>query len=248
MPRYRAVVAYDGTAYQGFQTQAGAATIQGALETALTQVLKQPARVVGAGRTDAGVHASGQVIAFDADWQHDAATLLKALNAWLPPDIAVQQVEQKPGFHPRFAAVSRTYRYDVAETAIRQPLLARYTWQQTPGLRREVLHQAAALLTGRHDFATFGTPPRGENTVREVFVSAWQEQPTAYGALLSYRIEATAFLQHMVRRIVALLVAAGRGNISLEHFASAFRAVDLSQAKPPAPPQGLFLELVKYSD
>jgi tRNA pseudouridine38-40 synthase len=249
MVRYRAVVAYDGSFCQGFQIQAGVPTIQGELEQALTRVLSTPTGVTGAGRTDAGVHATGQVIAFDAAWRHRDDALLKALNMALPPYIAVQSIRQHPGFHPRFDALSRTYRYDVAETDVRQPLLQQRAWQVTPVLSRDILHRAAALLVGEHDFATFGSPPKeGEHTVRQVFVSAWSEQSADYGALLSYRIEATAFLKHMVRRIVAMLVAAGRGWITFEQFERAFRSADLKHAKPPAPPQGLFLESVKYSD
>lgn len=208
-----------------------------------------PTGVTGAGRTDTGVHATGQVIAFDAEWRHSDTALLKALNMALPPAIAVQSIREQPGFHPRFDALSRTYRYDVAETPVRQPLIEQRAWQVEPVLNRDVLHEAAALLVGEHDFGTFGTPPRGgDNTVREVFVSAWSEQAAPYGALLSYQIEATAFLKHMVRRIVALLVAAGRGWITLDGFARAFQSASMKQAKPPAPPQGLYLESVKYGD
>lgn len=248
MVRYRAVVAYDGTGYQGFQIQAAAPTIQGELEAALARIFGTAIGVIGAGRTDTGVHASGQVIAFDADWRHSDDALLKALNTRLPAAIAVQSIRQQPGFHPRSAALSRTYRYDVAETAVRQPLLQYRTWQIPPSLHREAMQQAAGLLIGTHDFATFGTPPKGENTVRQVFASYWTEQAADYGALLSYRIEATAFLQHMVRRIVAMIVTVGRGRMTLEAFETAFRSASLKHAKPPAPPQGLFLESVKYGD
>lgn len=246
MPRYRATLAYDGTAYQGYQIQPNVLTIQGVLEDVLMQIAGQPICVMGAGRTDAGVHATGQVIAFDLDWRHSDEALLKALNAYLPPDIAVQDMIQQPGFHPRFDAVSRTYRYDVLETAIRQPLYQWRAWQQPPVLQREMMQKAAALLIGEHDFATFGTPPKGENTVRVVYRSEWAEQPVPGGILLSYTIEATAFLQHMVRRIIALLVTVGRGFWHIDQFEAAFRAADLQQAKPPAPPQGLYLVQVKY--
>ncbi|MCU0512382.1 MAG: tRNA pseudouridine(38-40) synthase TruA [Anaerolineae bacterium] len=248
MARYRAVVAYDGTNYAGFQKQGRRPTIQLVLEDTLARLCGQPIALSGAGRTDAGVHASGQVIAFDADWPHGDDALLKALNHYLPPEIAVQALRQQPGFHPRYQAHSRTYRYDVAVTAQRLPLLWRTTWQIMPPVDVAALQAAAALLVGEHDFATFGTPPRGDNTVRVVFASGWQAQPAAGGPLLSYRIQATAFLQHMVRRIVAMLVAVGRGRLPLTDFEVAFRQADLRQALPPAPPQGLFLESVQYED
>jgi tRNA pseudouridine38-40 synthase len=248
MPRYRATLAYDGTAYQGYQIQPGVPTIQGTLEDVLRQIAGVPISVMGAGRTDAGVHATGQVIAFDLDWQHSDDALLKALNAFLPPDMAIQAVRQQPGFHPRFAAVSRMYRYDVLESAIRQPLYHQRAWYQPQGLHRAAMRAAAHLLIGEHDFATFGTPPRGENTVRVVYRSDWAEYPIAGGTLHSYTIEATAFLQHMVRRIVALLVAVGRGMWSVDQFEAAFREANLKRAKPPAPPHGLYLVQVKYAE
>ncbi len=248
MPRYRATLAYDGTAYQGYQIQPDVLTIQGILEQVLLLIAGEPISVMGAGRTDSGVHATGQVIAFDLDWQHSDEALLKALNVYLPADIAIQDIRQQPGFHPRFAADSRTYRYDVLESAIRQPLYHQRAWYQPPVLHRDNMQAAAQLLIGEHDFATFGTPPRGENTVRVVYRSEWAEQVIPGGTLLSYTVEATAFLQHMVRRIVAFLVAVGRGVRSVEQFEAAFRAADLKHAKPPAPPQGLYLVQVKYAD
>lgn len=246
MARYRATLAYDGTAYQGFQRQAGLPTIQGELEAALERLFGQAVSIIGAGRTDTGVHATGQVIAFDADWRHSDDALLKALNMQLPLDMALQDMRQQAGFHPRYAAQSRTYQYDVAETPVRQPLLRQRTWQIPPILNRGAMQAAAALLIGEHDFATFGTPPRGNNTIRHVFMSAWHEQQTDYGALLTYRVEATAFLQHMVRRIVAMLVDVGRGWITVDEFTAAFQSASLSRARHIAPPQGLYLVEVKY--
>src|SRR5262245_56052776 len=114
--RYRATLAYDGTAYLGFQRQAGnAPTIQAAVETAITAVTGQQVTVIGAGRTDTGVHALGQVIAFDVDWSHSPEELMRALNALLPEDIALQSITRQPGFHPRFDATSRVYRYYILQ-------------------------------------------------------------------------------------------------------------------------------------
>lgn len=245
--RYRAVVSYDGTAYQGFQRQAGSTpTIQVALERAIAQVSQQQVTVIGAGRTDAGVHAAGQVIAFDIAWTHSDHDLLRALNAVLPDDIALQELAQHPGFHPRFDALSRVYRYTVVHAEERQPLLGRYTWHIRGKLDVQVMQVAARLLLGEHDFATFGAPPKGTNTVREVMRSEWQIEQQSYGALFNYWIEANAFLHHMVRRVVGMLMDVGRGMRTIQQFEAAFRAAKLASAWTVAPPQGLFLESVRY--
>ncbi len=242
-------MAYDGTLYQGFQRQAGdTPTIQLALERAVQRVTGQAVTVIGAGRTDTGVHATGQVIAFDVEWKHPDADLLRALNAVLPPDIALQDLNVAPAFHPRFDAHSRLYRYTLVQAAQRQPLLWRQSWHMRGVLDLSAMQTAASLLIGEHDFATFGSPPTGTVTVREVFRSEWQLQPQTYGALLVYTVEANAFLQHMVRRMVGTLVDVGRSHLSVEQFEAAFRAADLMQAGTVAPPQGLVLEQVYYAD
>jgi tRNA pseudouridine38-40 synthase len=245
--RYRATLAYDGTAYQGFQRQAGdTPTIQLALEQAIARVTGQDAVVTGAGRTDTGVHASGQVIAFDVSWTHGDDDLLRALNAVLPDDIALQNIRQQAGFHPRFDALSRLYRYSVVNAGQRQPLLRQRAWYIRSALDVEVMQKAARLLVGEHDFATFGAPPKGTNTVREVLRSEWTAEAQPYGRLLTYRIEANAFLQHMVRRIVGMLADVGRGVMTVPEFEDAFGAADITQAGTLAPPQGLILEAVRY--
>jgi tRNA pseudouridine38-40 synthase len=246
--RYRAVVSYDGTAYQGFQRQAGdTPTIQLALERAIAQVTQQQATVVGAGRTDAGVHAAGQVIAFDITWTHGDDDLLRAVNAVLPDDIALQLLVQQPGFHPRFDALSRTYRYVIVNAEQRQPLMGRYSWHIHGKLDSEAMQAAANVLIGERDFATFGAPPKGTNTVRQVMRSEWVIEQQRYGMLFTYWIEANAFLQHMVRRIVGMLMDVGRGMRTAAQFEAAFRVAKLAQAWTVAPPQGLFLEMVRYS-
>ena len=247
MTRYRATLAYDGSAYQGFQRQAGRTpTIQLALEQALERVTGQAVTVNGAGRTDSGVHAAGQVIAFDVAWRHRDADLLRALNAVLPGDIALQDIAQQPGFHPRFDALARLYTYDVLNVPQRQPLLRCRAWHVWAPLDVNALNAAAALLVGEHDFATFGQPPQGTSTVRAVLRSEWAAQPASGGALLTYSVEANAFLQHMVRRLAGTLVEVGRGALTVAQFEAAFRAADLAQAGPLAPPHGLMLAAVRY--
>lgn len=245
--RYRATLAYDGSAYAGFQRQAeGRRTIQGEVERAIAQVTGQQVTVIGAGRTDTGVHAEGQVIAFDVAWQRDDETLLKALNATLPDDIALQDIRQHEGFHPRFDAVARIYRYTLVQTSQRQPLMRHRGWHIYGELDVGAVRQASSLLMGRHDFAAFGHAPQGDNTVREVLRSEWKTEETQTGVLHVYHVEANAFLQHMVRRIVGVLVEVGRGRLSLDAFREALTSGVMVNGVTLAPPQGLVLESVRY--
>jgi tRNA pseudouridine38-40 synthase len=246
MRRFRATLAYDGTAYQGYQIQTDAPSIQGTVEAALERVFKQSIKTIAAGRTDTGVHATGQVIAFDAEWKYDLATLLKAINLYLPVDIALQDIVQQEAFHPRFDALSRTYRYEVAVVDVRQPLLAWRAWQMQDKLDVAAMQSAAVLILGEHDFAAFGNPPKGDNTVRTVFRSEWQTEQTPLGLFISYEIEATAYLHHMVRRLVGNQVAVGLGRLSPEDYEGLLRSQDLAQNKWIAPPHGLTLTKVRY--
>jgi tRNA pseudouridine38-40 synthase len=244
---YRAVVAYDGTDYAGFQRQAGdTPTIQGALEEAIQRVAGQRVTVKGAGRTDAGVHATGQVIGFEVPWRHSPDDLQRALNANLPEAIALQALTlAEPGFHPRYDARRRAYEYTLYRAPVRQPLLNKYAWHVLLNrpLELEAMQRAAALLVGTHDFATFGQPPQGETTIREVFHSGFSDAP---GDLLRYTIEAIAFLYRMVRRIVGALVRVGSGELTPDQFEVAFCAADGSWPNPTAPAQGLCLVKVTY--
>ncbi len=245
MQRFRATLAYNGTAYSGFQRQAGGApTIQGALEAALRQITGQEIAVLGAGRTDAGVHASGQVIAFDVDWRHPASSLMLAMNANLPTDIALQDIAPAaPDFHPRYSARSRTYVYRFYQRPLRQPLWDNAMWHIHVALDGDVMQRAAALLVGQHDFATFGGPMYpGGSTIRRVMRS----ELAFAGEQGAYTITADAFLQRMVRAIMGTLAAVGRGAMTLEAFEAAFRAADRGLSAPPAPSRGLTLVAVDY--
>jgi tRNA pseudouridine38-40 synthase len=245
--RYRATLAYDGTAYQGFQRQIGdTPTVQLALEKAIAAVTGQSATVHGAGRTDSGVHAIGQVVAFDVEWNHPDDALLRAINANLPPDMALQDIDQSSGFSPRFDAVARLYRYRVFQAQQRQPLMRSQVWQVRWSLNMILMAQAARLLEGEHNFAAFGKSPQGDNTVRTVYQSRWFMQPSRYGTMWIYNIEANAFLQHMVRRIVWHMIEVGRGKQSIAEFETYFRRAVLPSEGSIAPPQGLTLEKVRY--
>ena len=245
---YRATVQYDGSAYNGFQRQRrGTPSIQAELERALARLADRPIRVIGAGRTDTGVHALGQVIGFTIDWprRHGPAALLRALNANLPPDIAVIELaEASTGFHPRFDARRRTYEYHVCMTPVRRPLLRQRAWQMAQALDMTRMNVAAALLIGEHDFATFGRPTVGDSTVRAVYVAEWRQE----GELLVFRICANAFLQRMVRSIVGTLVAVGRGRLTVAEFEAALAARDRGQSAGLAPPHGLYLISVEYDE
>jgi tRNA pseudouridine38-40 synthase len=241
--RVRAVVAYDGTDYQGFQRQANGPTVQEVLEGGLARVTGEEVTLLAAGRTDAGVHAEGQVIAFNTGWRHPLDALLRALNTALPPDVAVQEVVQaSPGFHPRYDARSRHYCYTVYNWPIRSPLARRTSTHVPRELDLEVMEAAARLLVGEQDFATFGRPPQGESTVRRVTRAEWSGEPP----LLYFDVEANAFLYRMVRSIVGTLLQVGMGLLTVEDFGRVLASCDRAQAGPTAPPHGLCLVEVKY--
>lgn len=241
--RLRAVIAYDGTDYGGFQRQANAPTVQAALEAALAQVTQETINILAAGRTDAGVHAVGQVIAFDTAWRHGVGDLQRALNAVLPPDIAVQEMDEAaPDFHPRYDARSRRYRYTLYNAPVRSPLARRYSLHVAVPLDVAAMQRAAQSLVGEHDFAAFGQPPQGEVAVRRVLTAEWGGEPP----WLTFDIEANAFLYRMVRSIVGTLFQVGRGEMSVEEFAAVLASCDRSRAGPTAPPYGLCLMEVKY--
>jgi tRNA pseudouridine38-40 synthase len=244
MSRYRAVVEYDGTEFLGFQRQAQGRTVQGELEHGLRQIGWQGTAVLGAGRTDTGVHAAGQVIAFDLAWRHGEAVLLRALNANLPPDMSAKTVAAcAPGFHPRYEARARRYRYTLYTAPVRSPLRARYAWHVAAPLDLDALQAASALLLGAHDFATFGIDPdNGVNTVRTVSVAEWRRA----GDELTFDIQAEAFLYRMVRSVVGALKLVGAGELSVAALAGILQARDRAQCPPLAPPHGLCLLSVIY--
>jgi tRNA pseudouridine38-40 synthase len=241
--RVRAIVAYDGTDYGGFQRQANAPTVQATLEAALAQVTQGAVSVLAAGRTDAGVHAAGQVIAFDTAWRHGLGDLQRALNAVLPADIAVLEIaEAAAGFHPRYSAHSRRYRYTLYNARVRWPLARWRSLHVADPLDVALMQDAAQALVGEHDFAAFGRPPRGQVTVRRVLAAEWRGEPP----WLTFDIEANAFLYRMVRSIVGTLLRVGRGKMGVEDFAAVLAAGDRSLAGPTVPPHGLCMLEVKY--
>ena len=247
MARYQVTLAYDGTEFLGFQRQeAESRTVQGEIEAALRRLNWQEDSILAAGRTDTGVHASGQVIAFNLDWKHPLEALQNALNAYLPPDIAVRRVRQAPAdFHPRYDARFRTYVYTIYCEPARHPLQDRFAWRVWPPVKEEDLNQAAALLPGTHDFAGLDTPPphKGGSTRRTIYKAAWKTQVSG----MRFEITANAFLYHMVRRLVFLNVMVAAGKISLESLSAGLHEHQ-PQIPGLAPPQGLVLTEVRFKD
>lgn len=260
------LVAYDGTDYHGFQFQVGVPTVQGTLESALSNFCEPLGRVVAAGRTDAGVHGAGQVIAVQVKWRHGAEQLQRAWNAHLPPDICVRRLQPVPdSFHPRFSALWRTYRYRVVQAPDpayagmpgaapeRSPLTDRYSWYVSQPLDLAAMEEAAAALIGEHDFATFGQPTQGESTVRTVTEAQWQvdwgtlpDLGSTRGRRLVFTITANGFLRQMVRTITGTLVEIGLGRRSRQELKRLLDARERSRSAPPAPASGLTLERVVY--
>jgi len=256
------LVAYDGTAYHGFQYQLGVPTIQGTLENALRSFTDVSTRVVGSGRTDTGVHANGQVISVQVSWRHTVDDLQRAWNAHLPTTIALRSMQITPnGFHPRFSATRRTYRYtifcvesiDGNSAPKRSPLTDRFALYETRSLNLAKLRQASTYLIGEYDFATFGQPPQGENTMRQLYQADWQVIETNLpslnkypGQCLVFTVTANGFLRQMVRNLVGTLLEVGLGNWTPEEVQLALIARERSRCAPPAPAHGLVLETVEY--
>jgi len=246
--RYLAVVEYDGTDFLGYQLQANGRTVQGEIEKSLQQVTQTLVRIDGAGRTDAGVHATGQVVAFNVVWRHRLEDLHRALNATLPHDIVISKLTTtNREFHPRFGAVSRTYRYRIVNQKWPQVLWQRYAYHVAHTLNLEAMNKASQMLIGSHDFASFGKPPQGSNTIRQVIQAEWQ---TEADNILSFYITANAFLYRMVRTIVGTLVQVGLGQLTPGQVEQILQAQDLKQsaAPAPAPAHGLCLIKVTYPE
>ncbi len=246
MERYKLILSYEGSGFAGSQRQSRRRTVQGELEKALRRLGWTGRSVSLAGRTDAGVHALGQVAAFDLVWNHGGEALREALNANLPADLAVRAVETaNAGFHPRFDASSRRYRYRIYCQPIRDPLRERFMWRVWPGVRLADLQPIAAIFLGRHDFAAFGTAPgkRG-GTTRTVTAASWAADRDERW----FEIQADGFLYRMVRKLVFVSVAAAQGRTSQDAVAAALRSGSRTATLPAglAPAHGLVLLAVDY--
>ena len=244
MRTLKITLAYDGTRFVGWQRQADGQSIQGLLEDALARFEGGPVTIHGAGRTDAGVHALGQVASARVTFIHDASTLTRALNAHLPADVRVMLVEDaEEGFHARFNASAKTYRYQIRNTAVADPFDRTFTWHLPEPLSLDPMARAAALLVGTHDFDAFRSAgSEVSSSVRTVTRSEWRNN----AGLLTYEISGDGFLRHMVRAIVGTLVEIGRGWRQLDEITALLTGGTRAQAGATAPPHGLFLVSVDY--
>jgi len=235
---------YDGTNFCGWQLQPSEPTIQGTLERALTTVLRETVRLRAAGRTDAGVHARGQVAVFRATRTPELGSLSRSVNALAGPDISVVGAELVPeGFDPRRSARSRLYAYYMLNRRAPSPLWRKRAWHVSYPLDVGAMGEAAALLIGEHDFSSFRDANcDATNPVRRGIRSDVSRD----GDVIVYNIETTAFLRHMVRTIVGTLVAVGSGSLSVERFHEILLARDRTRAGVTAPAHGLYLMAVRY--
>lgn len=241
----RLVVEYDGTDFRGWQRQPGVRTVQGEIEEVLRAVLQEPVAIVGAGRTDAGVHAEGQVASFRTRSALPALRIQGALRGLLPADVTLKKAEDAPaGFHARRDAVARTYRYRIFRGA--SALERRRAWTLPGDLDVALLRGQAALLPGEHDFTPFakaGAVQAAGDGVLRIRRARW----TASGRRLSFTIEADRFLHRVVRNLVGAMVAAARGEADPEELGRLLENPGLRRRRPTAaPPEGLTLVRVAY--
>jgi tRNA pseudouridine38-40 synthase len=248
MRTLKLTLAYDGTDYFGWQYQPDRPTVQGTLEAALKGVTQEEIRITGSGRTDAGVHALGQVVSFQTGTRLSCAELMKALNATLPEDMAVLELAEAPDdFHAIRSAVRKRYRYQIYDGPVADVFRRRWVWHIRHRLDEQAMHEAAQALVGTHDFASFET----QGTERESSIRTVSHLSVTRGAgqdtnLLTLEIEADGFLYNMVRTMVGTLVKVGRGREPIAWPNEVLQARDRRLAGMTAPPQGLFLVRVEY--
>lgn len=245
------VLAYDGTSFHGWQRQPNLATVQACVEDSIARIVAEPVKLYASGRTDAGVHALGQVANFATSCPIPTANLQRALNDILPADVRVRAVDEAPSdFHARYAARSKTYRYRILQAQICPPFLWRYVWHHPHVLDRRLMAEAAGVFTGEHDFTSFAATGAADedeiepSMVRTVFSSKilWRER----SSMLAYDVRGSGFLHHMVRNFVGTLVEVGRGRLAPSDVSRILQARDRALAGPTAPPQGLCLMRVEY--
>ena len=252
--RFRATISYDGTDFHGWQVQPGLPTIQGALETVLSDIEGGAVKVAGSGRTDAGVHALAQTAAFTLANPIPAANLMRAVNHVLPPAIRILELAETVGhFHPRFHAAAKTYEYRIWRGEICSPFHQRYLHHHPYPLLLPAMKRLAPLLVGTHDFSAFASSDDkdelGLSKIRTIFSSELAEE----GNQLLYRVRGNGFLKHMVRNIMGTLLEAGKGNLDEVGLRALLRPGFLDEpgarkAGPRAPACGLFLVSVDYPD
>ena len=268
MQNWKLILSYDGTRFNGWQVQPGLPTVQGELQAALGRVLDlrvaETPLPQGSGRTDAGVHALGQVASFELEAPIPAENLQRALNRTLPAAIRVLECRKvRPEFHARHSAVAKTYEYRIFRGGLCSPFLAPYVHVCTWKLEMDALGEAALDVVGEHDFVSLAAsdpdatvravtedgselaPGAGKSTVRTIFSSEWTEEG---GELLIFRVRGNGFLHHMVRNLVGTMLEIGRGQFAAGSMAGILAARSRSAAGPTAPARGLFLHSVEYPE
>lgn len=263
MQNWKLTLTYDGTAYHGWQIQPALSTIQGELQTAIQRILGESPLPQGSGRTDAGVHALGQVASFSLAAPIPSENLQRALNRTLAPAIRILKAETVPNsFHARHSAVAKTYEYRIFRSNLCSPFLAPYVHHCRWKLDLDAMQEAAKAVAGEHDFTSLAArdadlanrseedseDSSGQATrsaVRTVFSSEWSELP---GDLLVYRVRGNGFLHHMVRNLVGTILEIGRGQFPAGSMPGILKACNRSVAGPTAPARGLFLHSVEYPD
>ncbi len=267
---WKLILAYDGTDFSGWQIQPGERTIQGELQAALGRVTGESPLPQGSGRTDAGVHALGQVASFALQAPIPPANLLRALNRTLPPSIRILDARiVQDTFHARHSATAKTYEYRVFREAVCPPFLARYALACRWPMNQDALRAAAKLFEGEHDFLSFAAtdpdlasrntpadakpeptwqPKTTAPAVRTLFSSQWTEEQCEAGSLLVYRVRGNGFLHHMVRNLVGTMLDVGRGRLSADAIPGILAARSRAAAGPTAPAHGLFLLSVEYGE
>ena len=244
MKRVKLTVAYDGTCYHGWQIQPEGDTIEAELDRHLSELLREEIHVSGASRTDAGVHALGNVAVFDTEARMPVDKIALAMNTRLPSDIRVQKSEQVPDdFHPRFCKVSKTYRYQIWNRAVQNPLVSRYSTFYYYPLDAEKMDEGARILLGRHDFSSFCTAkPDRPNHVRTIEDISVKRD----GDMITLTVTGDGFLYNMVRIIAGTLLRVGGGQIAPSDMKTILEARDRSHAGDTARPEGLTLMEIRY--
>ncbi len=248
MHHWKVTLSYKGTDFCGWQKQPVGTSVQSIVEASLEQICQAPTRVVGSGRTDAGVHALGQVIHFRTAKRYEERKLLYSMNSLLPSSIrAIDVTEASPEFHAQKKALRKTYCYYLFLGSHPLPFIKDYSWHYRGSLDMASMQHAANLFIGTHNFRSFSNQADqgscAKNPVRTIYQAQWEEQ----GPLLKFSITGSGFLYKMVRNIVGSLVSVGRGKTSIEELQSILDAKERSAAPACAPPQGLFLQQVDYA-
>lgn len=242
---FKLTIEYDGSEYQGWQRQPNGPSIQSTIEDALKRMTRQAITLIGSGRTDAGVHALGQVANFKCDTRIEPDAFQKGLNSILPDDIVIRACDEVPaGFHSRFDAKSKQYHYFILNQALPKAVGRHYAWWIRRPLDVRTMREATHHLLGRHDFKAFeGAGSPRSHTIRHIMRADLTDQPDG---IVRFEVEADGFLRYMVRNIVGTLAAVGRGDIDANQFEAILRSKDRNKAAATAPAHGLFLVKVNY--